>query len=106
MGVQSPPLPAAKPGMPRQQELGQREALLLPQRRQSVRPRFAPEPSLATGRAGRAHALVAACLRTLAPTSPSAHSAPPAVWTSTRQTTIAVEEPPTGARVWVRVQRA
>jgi hypothetical protein len=43
---------------------------------------------------------------TLAPISPSAHSAPPALSTSTRQTTIAVGEPPTGARFWVSVQRA
>ncbi len=44
--------------------------------------------------------------RTLAPTSPSAHNAPSAVWTSTRQTTMAVGAPPTGGRFWVRVQRA
>ena len=43
---------------------------------------------------------------TLAPTSPSAHSSPSAVWTSTRQTTIAVVTGPTGGRFWVRVQRA
>ena len=44
--------------------------------------------------------------RTLAPTSPSAQSAPSAVWTSTRHTTIAVGAPPTGGRVWVSVHRA
>jgi len=44
--------------------------------------------------------------RTLAPTSPSAHNAPSAVWTSTRQTTMAVGAPPTGGRFWVSVQRA
>jgi len=43
---------------------------------------------------------------TLAPTSPSAHRAPSAVWTSTRQTTMAVGAPPTGGRFWVSVQRA
>jgi hypothetical protein len=43
---------------------------------------------------------------TLAPTSPSAHRAPSAVCTSTRQTTIAVATPPTGGRFWVSVQRA
>jgi hypothetical protein len=50
----------------------------------------------------------AACVlrRTLAPTSPSAHSAPSIVWTSTRQTTMAVGAPPTGGRFWVSVQRA
>src|SRR2546428_6161708 len=50
----------------------------------------------------------AACAlrRTLAPTSPSAHSAPSAVWMSTRQTTMAVGAPPTGGRFWVSVQRA
>ena len=42
----------------------------------------------------------------LAPTSPSAHNAPSAVCTSTRQTAIAVRALPTGARFWVRVQRA
>ena len=44
--------------------------------------------------------------RTLAPTSPSAQSAPSAVWTSTRQTTMAVGAPPTGGRFWVSVHRA
>jgi hypothetical protein len=44
--------------------------------------------------------------RMLAPTSPSAHSAPSIVWTSTRQTTMAVCAPPTGGRFWVSVQRA
>jgi hypothetical protein len=44
--------------------------------------------------------------RTLAPTSPSAQSAPSAVCTSTRQTTIAVGAPPIGGRFWVSVQRA
>jgi len=53
-----------------------------------------------------AGALAADFLRTLAPTSPSAQRAPPAVCTSTRQTTIAVGSSPTGARFWVRVQRA
>jgi hypothetical protein len=43
---------------------------------------------------------------TLAPTSPSAHSVPSTVWTSTRQTTIADGAPPTGGRFWVSVQRA
>jgi hypothetical protein len=48
----------------------------------------------------------ALCRLTLAPTSPSAQSAPSAVWTSTRQTTIADGAPPTGGRFWVSVQRA
>ncbi len=43
---------------------------------------------------------------TLAPTSPSAQSAPSAEWTSTRQTTIEDGAPATGGRFWVRVQRA
>jgi hypothetical protein len=43
---------------------------------------------------------------TLAPTSPSAHRAPSAVWRSTRHTTIEVDAPPTGGRFWVSVQRA
>jgi len=42
----------------------------------------------------------------LAPTSPSAQSAPSAVWTSTRHTATAVRALPTGARFWVSVQRA
>ncbi|TMF43005.1 MAG: hypothetical protein E6I23_12230 [Chloroflexi bacterium] len=44
--------------------------------------------------------------RTLAPTSPSAHMAPSAVWTSTLHTTMAVGAPPTGGRFCVSVQRA
>src|SRR5207249_2233861 len=43
---------------------------------------------------------------TLAPISPSAHRAPSAVCTSTRQTTIDDGAPPTGGRFWVSVQRA
>src|SRR5439155_24686996 len=43
---------------------------------------------------------------TLAPTSPSAHMAPSAVCTSTRQTTIEEAAPPMGGRFWVSVQRA
>ena len=58
-------------------------------------------PSLTSGRA----AGVAARL-TMAPTSPSAQSAPSAVWTSTRQTTIDEGAPPTGGRFCVSVQRA
>jgi hypothetical protein len=49
---------------------------------------------------------VATLRLTLAPTSPSAHSAPSAVWTSTRQTTIAEGAPLAGGRFWVSVQRA
>jgi hypothetical protein len=45
-------------------------------------------------------------LFTFAPISPSAHSAPSVVWTSTRQTTIEDGAPPTGGRFWVSVQRA
>jgi hypothetical protein len=44
--------------------------------------------------------------QTLAPTSPSAHSAPSAVWTSTRHTTIDDVAPAEGGRFWVKVQRA
>jgi hypothetical protein len=54
----------------------------------------------------RRRSLVATCRLTLAPTSPSAHRAPSAVWTSTRHTTIEVGAPPTGGRFWVSVQRA
>ena len=43
---------------------------------------------------------------TLAPTSPSAQTVPSAIWTSTRQTAIAVRPPPTGARFCVSVHRA
>jgi hypothetical protein len=43
---------------------------------------------------------------TVAPTSPSAQSAPSALWTSTRQTTIAAVAPAAGGRFCVRVQRA
>jgi hypothetical protein len=43
---------------------------------------------------------------TLAPTSPSAQSAPSAVWTSTLQTTIEDGAPPTGGRFWVSIQWA
>lgn len=43
---------------------------------------------------------------TLAPISPSAQSAPSAVWTSTRHTTIEEVAPATGGRFWVSVQRA
>ena len=45
-------------------------------------------------------------LKTLAPTSPSAQIAPSAVCTSTRQTAMAVIDPCTGGRFWVRVQVA
>ncbi len=70
-----------------------------PRRRRGAWPE-APAGSVASERAAWA------LRRTLAPTSPSAHRAPSAVWTSTRQTTIAVGAPPTGGRFWVRVQRA
>ena len=43
---------------------------------------------------------------TLAPTSPSAQSAPSSVWTSTLQTTIDDGAPGAGGRFWVSVQRA
>ena len=42
----------------------------------------------------------------LAPISPSAQSAPSAVWTSTLQTTIEEGAPPTGGRFWVSIQWA
>jgi hypothetical protein len=48
----------------------------------------------------------AAARFTLAPTSPSAQSAPSTVCTSTRQTTIEEGAPPTGGLFWVSVQRA
>jgi len=50
--------------------------------------------------------LSAAFRLTLAPTSPSAQSAPSAVWTSTLQTTIEDGAPPTGGRFWVSIQWA
>jgi hypothetical protein len=43
---------------------------------------------------------------TAAPTSPSAHIAPSAVWRSTRHTTIEEVAPAAGGRFWVKVQRA
>ena len=46
------------------------------------------------------------CRLTVAPTSPSAHIAPSAVWRSTRHTTIEEEAPAAGGRFCVRVQRA
>jgi len=48
----------------------------------------------------------AASRLTLAPTSPSAHSAPSVVWTSTLQTTTADGAPPRGGRFCVSVHRA
>jgi len=71
----------------------------LRRRREGAAAAAAPA-SVCGGRAG------AAARNTLAPTSPSAQSAPSVVCTSTRHTAIEVLAPPTGARFWVSVQRA
>ncbi len=70
------------------------------ERRRRLRGAGACAPSWTSGRAAGAARL------TLAPTSPSAHSAPSMVWTSTRQTTIEEGAAGTGGLFWVSVQRA
>jgi hypothetical protein len=75
-------------------------------RRRRLRGAAATAPELAAGSAGRSRSFAPARRLTLAPTSPSAHRVPSAVWTSTLQTTIEVGALPTGGRFWVSVQRA
>jgi hypothetical protein len=68
-------------------------------------PRRLRGAAAAAGSWGRC-SLATTCRLTLAPTSPSAHRVPSAVWRSTRHTTIEVGAPPTGGRFCVSVQRA
>jgi hypothetical protein len=76
-------------------------------RRLRVAPAAAEAGCSAAAGAGTGRWRPATALRmTFAPISPSAHIAPSAVCTSTRQTTIEEGAPLTGGRFWVSVQRA
>jgi hypothetical protein len=94
---------AARAGVSGTGPLAAGAGLRLPLRRRGAVP--AAAAAVAAGSWGR-RSLTAICRLTLAPTSPSAHRAPSAVWRSTRHTTIEVGAPPTGGRFWVSVQRA